>query len=756
MKKRLRLIYYIGLIIISISCSVGTLKLVDQGKSPYKIVIPEGANEMEKKAASELQYSLARVSGVTLPIVSDSVRYKPEEIIIGRSSHLNNLATRPDFPQLKEDGFRVYTEDKTLVLAGGSHKGTLYAVYYFLEEYLGCRMFAPDAVEIPHKRKVRIPQIDETQQPTFNYREVSSLYPRTSQEYADWHKLDNASASENEWGIWGFSFNRLVPVQQYFINHPEYFAEIDGKRVSGGQLCLSNPDLISVVTKSLQTEIGKNPSAKYWSVSPNDNNTFCTCSRCRALDQKYGGHAGTLIHFVNQIASKFPDKIISTLATQYTRQAPRNIKPASNVLVVMSTSGLNRSKPIAEDPESATFRRDLENWRSLTQNIMIWDIPIQVRSLIGPFPNFYNLKPNLQYFARNHCKMVLEEGSGNSVSEFHELRSYLTAKLLWNSNADFNSILDDFLNGYYGPAGTYLRQYIDVMYYALEESEKKLDTYGYPFDSSNSFLTPDMINKYTELFDKAEMSVFDDPVLLQRVKRARLPLEYAILEISLRDVYPGLSFLKNQNVHPEENTEMLLRLSRFVRECEEQGIEKLDVNGYTPKDFRANVKHYISNANVENLAHNKRVRMFTRWNNKFPVGGAHALVDGRFGVLDSHYNWLGFENQDMEATIDLGASQPVKTIYTNFLQQPDEWIFLPGKVMFYLSNDGLRYIKIASLQSHYPPSQGRILIQTYKRSFRKMKARYIKVVAKSLKTCPSWHAGAGKPAWMLIDEVVVQ
>ena len=58
-------------------------------------------------------------------------------------------------------------------------------------------------------------------------------------------------------------------------------------------------------------------------------------------------------------------------------------------------------------------------------------------------------------------KMMFQQGTGGNISEFYELRQYLIAKLLWNPDADVNALMDDFLDGYYGPAANYIREYID-------------------------------------------------------------------------------------------------------------------------------------------------------------------------------------------------------------------------------------------------------------------------------------------------------
>ncbi len=118
----------------------------------------------------------------------------------------------------------------------------------------------------------------------------------------------------------------------------------------------------------------------------------------------------------------FPDKIISTLAYQYTRSAPKNVKPLPNVNIMLCSIECNRSMPIAKDPSSASFVKDIKDWTKLTGNILIWDYVVQFRNYISPFPNLRVLQPNLEFFADNGCRLMFQQGSGAALSEFVELR----------------------------------------------------------------------------------------------------------------------------------------------------------------------------------------------------------------------------------------------------------------------------------------------------------------------------------------------
>ena len=150
--------------------------------------------------------------------------------------------------------------------------------------------------------------------------------------------------------------------------------------------------------------IKANPKAKYWSVSSNDNFGYCQCPACAAIDSLEGSPTGSVIRFVNQVAERFPDKIISTLAYQYSRAAPKVTKPRENVNIMFCNIECNRSQPIATDPSSASFRRDMEDWAALTDNILVWDYVIQFKKYaVSPadllqFNTALNVAGDYQYY----------------------------------------------------------------------------------------------------------------------------------------------------------------------------------------------------------------------------------------------------------------------------------------------------------------------------------------------------------------------
>ena len=331
------------------------ITLIKNAKSTYSIVIPQKATIVEIEAAKVLQDYLFRITGASLPVVADNVKATASEILIGRVNRAEQSTI--DYLELKQDGLLIRTGNNKLILTGGDKKGVIYSVYTFLDKYLGCRKYTSDFTHVPQQKSIVLQPIDDVQLPAFSFRETyyNDVY---DPEFMNWHKLhsfEGRGGDKTQWGYWVHTFHSLLDPKVYGEAHPEYFAFYNGKRHAGtipswdgssyqpeAQLCLTNPDVLEIVCKNLKIAIDKKPEALYWSVSQNDNVNYCRCDSCAALDKKHAAFApeekllsthggekypalgmGSLLTFVNKVAERFPDKIISTLAYQYSRTRPK-------------------------------------------------------------------------------------------------------------------------------------------------------------------------------------------------------------------------------------------------------------------------------------------------------------------------------------------------------------------------------------------------------------------------------------------------
>jgi len=542
------------------------LLLSRQGKSDYRIVISKTAANMEQHAAEELQKFLEEISQAKLPIVTDDSPMTECEIILGVNRHLQTLNIPISFDELGNEGFVLRTVGKHLIIVGGPILGVLYGVYTFLENYLGCRWFSSKVSHIPKQNDIMIGPINDTQKPALDFREV--YYSDAMElEFAQRLKLNgNASVIRNGklfqehhqgWGLWCHTFFALVSPDKYFQTHPEYFSLVNGQRVANQQLCLTNQDVFKITVDELKKRMEAHPDAQYWSVSQMDWAGNCQCEECKAIDEREDTPMGSLLTFINKLADEFPEKTISTLAYQYTRRPPKTLRPTKNVLIMLCSIECNRSRPIVMDKSSSSFKDDVENWSKICDNLFIWDYVVQFSNLVSPFPNLRVLQPNIQFFVANHATGMFAQGNREVGGEFAELRAYLLVKLLWNPDCNVDELIDDFLRGYYGEAAIPIREYIDKMHDALEQSGKDLLIFGHPTEHLDGYLSPELLAQYDALFDEAEKQVTDDKDVLLRVQTARMPLMYAQLQLGVGD-RKTRSMIADKLFHLAERTGLLM------------------------------------------------------------------------------------------------------------------------------------------------------------------------------------------------------
>jgi hypothetical protein len=302
-----------------------------------------------------------------------------------------------------------------------------------------------------------------------------------------------------------------------------------------------------------------------------------------------------MITFINKVAERFPGKVISTFAYRYTRVPPKGIVLRKNVNIMLCSIESPRNISIPEGDQS--FREDFEGWAGLTNNIIIWDYVVQYRNLISPFPNLHTLQPNLKYLHDKGVTMIFEEGNPETGGEFYELKSYILSKLMWDVDADVNKVMDDFLTGYYGNAGKIIREYNDFLQKMMIKSGQRLLIYDTPILEKNSFLTDSLLTEYSKIFDRAGNAVSGSPELLERVRVARLPVDYAILEIA-RDEKTGKrgAFMSGEDNKLIPKPEIVNMLYDFVHLCLQTEVSHVREGRITPQQYLDAYIKFLSEA----------------------------------------------------------------------------------------------------------------------------------------------------------------
>jgi hypothetical protein len=512
------------------------LRLAADGKTHYTIVVDPDALAAEKHAAKELAAFLKQVTGADFPVMTTAEPPAGPLLLVGAGRAARQVAPGVSLEGLKPDGIVIETVGANLLFAGDRPRGTLYAVYTFLEDVVGCRWWSSKVNTIPRCPDLTVPEQHVRYVPPLEYREpfwsdaFDGDWAARNKSNGNSERLEDKHGGKVRYGgpFFVHTFAMLVPPATYFKEHPEYFAEVGGQRLDGyAQVCVTNEAVKKLITAKVLEYLRQDPTAQILSVSQNDCDNHCLCPNCKKLEEEEGSPAGPLLHLVNYVAAEvgkqYPQVAIDTLAYQYTRKPPRHARPLPNVIVRLCSIECDFAHPLTAE-SNRKFADDIRGWSKICRRLYIWDYTTNFGHYIQPHPNLRVLGPNIRFFVDHGVRGIFEQGAYTSLgAEFAELRAWVLAKSLWNPRLDDQALVRQFVNGYYGAAAAPILEYIKLIH---DEAEGKKTYLSCGTSTTSDFLNMAMLAKADKLMDKAEDAAKADPTLLHRVRVARLPLRY--------------------------------------------------------------------------------------------------------------------------------------------------------------------------------------------------------------------------------------
>ncbi|MHC1763968.1 MAG: DUF4838 domain-containing protein [Verrucomicrobiia bacterium] len=540
--------------------AMGAESITPGAMMSWKIVCATAATPSEKYAATEFQRLFKEMGGKELPLVeaadaSDGAIFIGPDAVLGSGQPTDRRA-------LDEEALRIRVTPNAVCIDGGRPRGTLYGVYEFYEELCGVRFLTFDHTYFPPDAAQRtIPAGVLVVNPTFVFR--WSYYGETSRypDFAARLRVNTVSDDPKLGGRTGYRLVNhnvayLVPPAKWGKEHPEYFALVNGQRKleeggGGPQLCISNPELVGVVVEAVLEEIKKNPTARNINIAQMDNDSYCTCPNCAAIDALEESHAGATLAFVNAVAERVekshPEVFLSTFAYQYTRRPPKNIKPRPNVMIQLCSIECCDFHAIDDPscPLNRAFCADLAGWKKIVNHVFIWHYNTNFKGYVLPFPNLRSIGPSVAYFANNNGKGVFMQAAGNGFStELSDLRNYVMARCLWKPGRDSWKEAEEFCRLHYaesaGPILAYLKWYHDLV-----------DSFGvhptcFPTESSLC-ISPESARRIMGYFRDA-LALAKSGAVKTRVEKAslcayRAAVSASSMKLTYRDgkCYPDLS-----------------------------------------------------------------------------------------------------------------------------------------------------------------------------------------------------------------------
>jgi hypothetical protein len=482
--------------------------LVRDGRIVARIVLPVKPDAMESYAADELQKFVRLIAGRDLPIVNE--RQKPEDTVanwneppsppgygiwLGKTKAAESANFTMTEEKLGRDGYAATADENGLIVVGRCPLGTLFGVYDIIEGEFGVRWIVPDECRayeckgstetfvwrrqdpigevVPKADTVSVGTFRREFKPSFEYRWVCE---------GDWalHNRMNLWVSVNgqmvgaNWRWYFHTFGELIPPDNYFKTHPEWFALVNGKRQGitkrhglSSQLCTSNPEVIEKLAQGLIETLQADPTIEVISLTPNDGVGFCECKNCEALDGpprgdfkrrpgqqtqpwSYSNRFAIMDNEVaRRVAKAFPKVKIKVGAYAYYFLPPniKGFRMEPNILVQICRYTPSRSI--------------VEQWSAVADELGVYQY-----YALGTFGRLQLLRP-LVYEMRRDIPWLRDRGVKAFYTQYTQqpwyqcpLNHYIAAKLAWNANLDVDWLIDDYCDKFFEKASGPMRDYL--------------------------------------------------------------------------------------------------------------------------------------------------------------------------------------------------------------------------------------------------------------------------------------------------------
>ena len=453
------------------------------------------------------------------------------------------------------DGIRLMLKGKKLYIRGDSSRSVHYAVYEFLDRYLGYRFYSYEDEKNVLEGDIDIKPFEYVFKPKFTFRynynfgcfgeEIS--YKQKSDMFMGRRADKNVSPYNFVDNKWGHTYFDYVSPEEYFESHPEFFSMNDkGERINNGQLCLSDKNVREIALKKMLAKLKEQPECEFIAFSQNDNDKYCRCENCKKYYRRYGSLSATNIsavnYFAKEIKKAYPATNVITFAYQYTEAPPRNMKIEKNVTIFQAL--MNECKEHLLTDKHCRFNpkmlKCLAGWAELTENVFLWVyITGFLNYLLGIPKNIRFIYQNFQIYKRYNVKGIMWQNAGDTVGDFSDLWGYLVSLLNWNTDLSYTEYYDrivEYLKTHYGNAWRYIFEYINVK--ANQPAS---------FACFNPYPTAEMIAPYEKLpdgeYDESYINIASDLLckaealaendyFSTNVKKCRISLDWYVLEVT--------------------------------------------------------------------------------------------------------------------------------------------------------------------------------------------------------------------------------
>ncbi len=346
---------------------------------------------------------------------------------------------------------------------------------------------------------------------TMKYYLNGSIYSKWDSMYGEgtwWSSLYDQSMEE-----------QIVPSLTYGAEHPDWYYGPGGQtNATRSQLCftkaLYDKGDYDAVSSGLMDEngvltddetFGDGSRGLFWTFCYNliknyvsvetekslfqlgmsDNEFFCDCDKCKEDISLYT-RTGLVIRFANEVADvvkawqekNCPERTIYLTIFAYLTviQPPvvsenGQYRPIDDSLVVRDNIIVRYAPmlegylfPLLNEKHNARANIQMNGWKALAKHFAVWDYVINFGETYQPFPNWMAGYENLKAYYDYGYVDIFNQGNGNAFNpSFYYMDMWVRSRLLWDIHKDYNQLMNEFMDAYYGIGADYVRNYIEKL-----------------------------------------------------------------------------------------------------------------------------------------------------------------------------------------------------------------------------------------------------------------------------------------------------
>jgi hypothetical protein len=530
----------------------------ESGRAKAAVVVAEDAGPGAEFAVQELVDYLNKMTGARFPVATSPLKGW-NTIYVGRPLSGDDRYEAFHI-QASEDG-------RTLDLAGNDERGNAYAVYDLLET-LGCGFWSPDNETVPFETNLVLSAgYEKSDAPAFSFRNndepfgdfamVLKLRANTNRHRRDIQtRLDGMGGDAYESISHSLGNCQWVKSSVFFDAHPDWYALVEITDTNAwnkilresSRYCGTNGiptnlkgnwvrlryipcTMAQGMRDQLVKEVGDFLAANYpvhksVSISTPDSSDYCHCAACRKLVDSDESRTSAVLYIdlINYVAKsllpKYPKAHFNLLSYGAAYTPPKDakrFKMGPGTGVAFAHHWRNHGVPINC---CERFMPRFLGWRDVCDRFLFWEYYTNFHIYVNPFPNTDIFGPAFKFYLDNKFDGGFCQMTNSRLTPFADLNWWVKNRLMWNPNADAMALVDQYIEGAYGPAAPHVRRYLDIVLHA--KRRQRWAWIGDYVDDTGNYLQPGDVLEIMRAMQKALASISKDPNIGRRIDVRRL------------------------------------------------------------------------------------------------------------------------------------------------------------------------------------------------------------------------------------------